>query len=177
MLRYVLAALGLAAISLAQDAPNLAGTWSFTSDDGSSGTIVLHQSGVEFSGAWHTSGSKADSDTLIAAKLYGNTMLLTRAVDDSQQTYILTLSADGKRLEGSGQGSLNHAKLTMQLLSAAPNIKHSSRGSRPARPSGCPPGTVRLRHCWSSLPRFDWALQVRSNCGSWPGTRTATCAT
>ena len=117
MLKPVFAILILASACIAQDTPNIAGTWSFT-QGGANGTIVLGQNGTELSGTWHSS-AKAEPDTLVAAKVYGNTVMLTRAVGSEQQTYILTLSADGKRLDGFGQGSLNHAQLIMVLVAAA----------------------------------------------------------
>src|SRR5215471_4859433 len=117
MIKPVSAILILASACIAQDAPNIAGTWSFT-QGGANGTIALRQNGTELSGTWHSS-AKAEPDTLVAAKVYGNTVMLTRAVGSEQQTYILTLSADGKRLDGFGQGSLNHAQLIMVLVAAA----------------------------------------------------------
>jgi hypothetical protein len=118
MLKPAFVILILASACAAQDAPDIAGTWSFT-QDGTNGTIVLRQNGTELSGTWHTS-VKAEPDTLVAARVYGKTVMLTRAVGSEQQTYILTLSADGKRLDGFGQGALNHAHLLMVLVAAAP---------------------------------------------------------
>jgi hypothetical protein len=121
------AILMLANLAMAQSVPDLSGTWAFTQGDNlASGTIVLYQSGNELSGTWHTAGEKAASDTLVAARILGTTVMLNRAVGGGQNTYILTLSSDGNRLEGVGQGSRNHEKLILVKTGPAPKRPQSA---------------------------------------------------
>jgi len=118
-------------VFFAQSAPDLSGTWAFTrGDNRGSGTVVLYESGSELNGTWHTAAEKNDSDTLVAARLLGTTVILTRAVAQRQDTYILTLSGDGNRLEGFGQGPLNHEKLSMVKTGPAPKTAQSSTAAR-----------------------------------------------
>jgi hypothetical protein len=123
VLRHVIAVLLWTGACLAQAAPNLAGTWAFTQDNNRfSGRVVLRQSGDHFTGTWHTSQGKTEPDTTVSARLYGNTLMLTRLIDkNNQQNYLLTLSADGKHLDGYGQGwFLNHTNLNMTKVADAP---------------------------------------------------------
>ena len=123
MLQRGIAILIFAIACFAQDPRNLAGTWAFTLDENRSiGTIVLRQSGDHLTGTWHINQDKSESDTTLSAKLYGNTVMLTRMIGkDNLQNYVLTLSADGKHLDGYGQGwSLKHANLKMTKTADAP---------------------------------------------------------
>jgi hypothetical protein len=144
VLRLAAAILVFANLCLAQSVPDLSGTWAFTQGDNrSSGTIVLYQSGSELNGTWHTAGEKSASDTLVAARVLGSTVMLNRAVDGIQNSYILTLSSDGNRLEGVGQGRLNHEKLILVKTGPAPKKpqspgtpRHSTSGATGSEPPG-----------------------------------------
>jgi hypothetical protein len=131
VVRRVAVILLLANFSFAQDVPDLSGTWAFTQGDNrASGTIVLYQSGNDLNGTWHTAGEKSASDTLVVARILGTTVMLNRAVGGAQDTYILTLSGDGNRLDGVGQGSLNHEKLIMVKTGPAPKKPQSAGTTR-----------------------------------------------
>jgi hypothetical protein len=101
--------------SAARPATNLSGTWGFTHFDGRfQGVIVLQQTGSSITGTWHTSAGKSEPDSSLAGWVNGNTVTLTRAVGNNQN-YVLTLSTDGTRLDGFGDGwFLNHTNLNMQ---------------------------------------------------------------
>jgi hypothetical protein len=177
MLKPVFVILILASAGVGQDVPDIAGTWSFT-QNGANGTLVLHQNGTEITGTWHTS-LKAEPDTLVAARVYGKTVILTRAVGSEQQTYILTLSADGKRLDGFGQGTLNHAHLMLTWVGAAPksssqpgtrqqsgplDLSRSSQQPEAARPALDAAGKPK-KQTWTGIglppPRgtYNWIIQ------------------
>jgi hypothetical protein len=100
---------------------NLSGTWSFTHSEGRFlGTIEIHQSGPTFSGTWHTSAGKTEPDDPISGRIDGYTITMIRFVG-SNQTFVMTLSADGSRLDGFGNGFfLNHTNLNMQRVGATP---------------------------------------------------------
>jgi hypothetical protein len=101
--------------SAARPATNLSGTWGFTHFDGRfQGVIVLQQTGSSITGTWHTSAGKSEPDSSLAGWVNGNTVTLTRVVGNNQN-YVLTLSTDGTRLDGFGDGwFLNHTNLNMQ---------------------------------------------------------------
>ncbi|HLK68065.1 MAG TPA: hypothetical protein VKU19_31750 [Bryobacteraceae bacterium] len=97
----------------------ISGTWIFTHLDRFEGTIVLRQTGTEFSGTWHTSKGKVEPDDSVAGNIDGNIVNLTRFIEggDNRQTYVLTLSPDGNRLDGFGNGFfINHANLNMERV-------------------------------------------------------------
>lgn len=104
--------------SPAQAVTDLSGVWSFTHAGARfQGTIVLRQTGSFFTGTWHTREGKSEPDTSIAGRVDGNIVSFTRAVGNNQ-TFVLTLSVDGNRLDGFGNGFfLNHTNLTMQRAS------------------------------------------------------------
>jgi hypothetical protein len=78
------------------------------------GTIELRQSGSKVTGTWHTSKGKFEPDSSVAGHVDGNTVTLTRFIGDNQH-YVLTLSSDGHRLDGFGDGwFISHANLNMQ---------------------------------------------------------------
>ena len=78
------------------------------------GTVTLRQDGSEFTGTWHTSKGKTEPDDSVSGRIEGNTVTLWRFIGDSQQHYVLTLSADKSRLDGYGDGYfLNHTNLNM----------------------------------------------------------------
>jgi hypothetical protein len=129
--RSIAAIFLFANVSFAQSVPDLSGTWAFTQGDNrSSGTIVLYQSGSELKGTWHTAGEKSASDTLVAARVLGTAVMLNRAVEGTQNSYILTQSSGGSRLEGVGQGRLNHEKLILVKTGPAPKKPQSGETPR-----------------------------------------------
>ena len=93
----------------------LSGTWSFTHfDDRFQGWITLSQSGSTLQGTWHTSSGKSEPDTPVTGSVDGTAVTLSRSLGDNQQNYTLTLSADGNRLDGFGEGFfLHHTNLSM----------------------------------------------------------------
>jgi hypothetical protein len=105
-------------------AASLSGTWAFTHGEGRFlGTVEIHQNGSTFSGTWHTSAGKSEPDDPISGRIDGNTITMVRFVG-SNQTFVLTLSADGSRLDGFGNGYfLNHTNLNMQRVAATPTAR------------------------------------------------------
>ena len=101
--------------ALGQDPKDLSGTWNFTHfDDRFQGWIALSQSGSSLQGMWHTSSGKSEPDTLVSGSVDGTAVTLRRIFDANQQSYALTLSADGTRLDGFGEGYfLHHTNLNM----------------------------------------------------------------
>jgi hypothetical protein len=99
----------------AQGSKDLSGTWSFTHfDDRFQGSITLRQSGSALEGTWHTSSGKSEPDTSVTGSINGTTVTLKRLLGPNQQTYTLTLSADGNGLDGFGEGYfLHHTNLNM----------------------------------------------------------------
>jgi hypothetical protein len=110
---------------------DLSGTWSFTHfDDRFQGQITLTQSGSTLQGTWHTSSGKSEPDTLVTGSVDGTAVTLSRSLGPNQQNYALTLSADGNRLDGFGDGFfLNHTNLSMTRSGAA-------------KPATAPPSTT-----------------------------------
>jgi len=115
----------------AQGPKGLSGTWSFTHfDDRFEGWIALRQSGSELQGTWHTSSGKSEPDTLVTGSVDGTAVTLRRFLGPNQQSYALTLSADGNRLDGFGEGYfLHHTNLNMAR-------------SGDAKPATAPPSTT-----------------------------------
>jgi hypothetical protein len=118
---------------------DLSGTWSFTHfDDRFQGWIALRQSGSALQGTWHTSSGKSEPDTLVTGSVDGTAVTLRRSLGPNEQSYALTLSADGNRLDGFGEGYfLHHTNLNMtrsgdtkpatappSTTSTAPSAKH-----------------------------------------------------
>jgi hypothetical protein len=103
------------ACALAQEPKDLSGTWSFTHfDDRFQGWIALCQSGSTLQGRWHTSSGKSEPDTLVSGSVDGTAVTLNRFLGPNQQSYALTLSTDGNRLDGFGEGYfLHHTNLNM----------------------------------------------------------------
>src|SRR5580704_11897450 len=117
MVRHCIAAMILSAcVSFAQATTDLSGTWGFThANDRFGGWVVLRQSGSTFQGTWHTSRGKSEPDDVVTARVDGNTVTLWRFIGNNKQSFVLTLSADGNRLDGFGDGYfLNHTNLSMQ---------------------------------------------------------------
>jgi hypothetical protein len=128
--KYVLSAPETPApVSPAQPVTGLSGTWAFTHAEGRfQGTIELRQTGSTITGTWHTSVGKIEPDDPLAGRVDGHTVTLTRFVGNNQ-TFVLTLSVDGNRLDGFGDGYfLNHTNLNMQRASlTAPASSTSSK--------------------------------------------------
>ena len=110
---------------------DLSGTWSFTHfDDRFQGEITLRQSGSTLEGTWHTSSGKSEPDTPVTGSVDGTAVTLKRLLGTNQQSYALTLSADGNRLDGFGEGYfLHHTNLNMSR-------------SGDAKPATAPPSTT-----------------------------------
>jgi hypothetical protein len=119
------------ACPFAQEPHDLSGTWSFTTfDDRFQGRIVLCQSGSKLQGTWHTSSGKSEPDTSVTGNVDGTAVTLTRLLGSNQQTYTMTLSADGNRLDGFGEGYfLHHTNLNMTRTGDA-------------KPAAAPPSTT-----------------------------------
>lgn len=111
---------------------DLSGTWSFTHfDDRFQGWITLRQSGSTLQGTWHTSSGKSEPDTPVTGSVDGAAVTLLRSLGPNQQSYALTLSADGNQLDGFGEGYfLHHTNLNM------------TRNGAP-KPATAPPSTTR----------------------------------
>ena len=124
--------------ALSQAAKDLSGTWSFTHfDDRFQGWIALRQSGSTLQGTWHTSSGKSEPDTLVTGSVEGTAVTLRRSLGQNQQSYSLTLSADGKRLDGFGEGYfLHHTNLNMTR----------SGDAKPAMTARSTTSTVTPRH-------------------------------
>ena len=116
----------------AQGLHDLSGTWSFTHfDDRFQGSITLRQSGSTLQGTWHTSSGKSEPDTEVTGSVDGAAVTLRRSLGPNQQTYAMTLSADGNQLGGFGEGYfLHHTNLSMTRNAAA-------------KPATAPPSTTR----------------------------------
>jgi hypothetical protein len=114
-----------------QGSKDLSGTWSFTHfDDRFQGSIVLRQSGSALEGTWHTSSGKSEPDTVVTGSVDGAAVTLKRSLGTNQQSYALTLSGDGTRLDGFGEGYfLHHTNLNMTR-------------SGDAKPATAPPSTT-----------------------------------
>ena len=93
----------------------LSGTWNFTHFDGRfQGWIALRQSGSTLEGTWHTSTGKSEPDSVVTGSVDGTAVTLKRSLGSNEQSYALTLSADGNRLDGFGDGYfLHHTNLNM----------------------------------------------------------------
>jgi hypothetical protein len=115
----------------AQEPKDLSGTWSFTHfDDRFQGWIALRQSASALQGTWHTGSGKSEPDTLVTGSVDGTAVTLRRSLGPNQQSYALTLSADGNRLDGFGEGYfLHHTNLNMTR-------------SGDAKPTTAPPRTT-----------------------------------
>src|SRR5579872_501986 len=132
-----------ACTGLAQAGTDLSGSWGFTcADDHFQGWIVLHQSESEstFRGTWHTSKGKLEPDDEVTSRVDGDTVTLWRFIGNNRQSFVLSLSADGNRLGGFGDGYfLNHTNLNMQrsgVSAASPKTSASSVRKAPGDLSG-----------------------------------------
>jgi len=117
--------------ALGHGSKDLSGSWSFTHfDDRFQGWIDLRQSGSALQGTWHTSSGKSEPDTSVTGSVDGTAVTLKRSLGSNEQSYTLTLSADGNRLDGFGEGYfLHHTNLNMTR-------------SGDTKPTTAPPGTT-----------------------------------
>jgi hypothetical protein len=101
---------------------DISGSWIFRHDaDHFQGTIALKQSGAEVVGTWHTAAGGPEPDTEVSGQVEGDTLYLRRSLGDAEQRYVLTISADGNRIDGFGYlWLLNHTDLS---LTRAPQKK------------------------------------------------------
>ena len=186
MLKSAVSILIFVNLSFAQNTPDLIGTWAFTQGDNRiTGTVVLYQSGSELKGTWHTAGEKIASDTLVAARILGTTVVLNRAFEGGQNTYILTLSSGGNRLEGVGQRSLNHEKFVMVKTGPAPKKpqsvtpKNTANAAGSQAPGSAPPDVLPkfTKQKWMGIglppPRgtYKWVVQSVAIHGSKSGKK------
>ena len=113
--------MGNPAPAAGQGPHDLSGTWNFTHfDDRFQGSITLRQSGSTLQGKWHTSSGKSEPDTEVTGSVDGAAVTLQRSLGSNQQSYALTLSADGNSLDGFGEGYfLHHTNLNMTRRGAA----------------------------------------------------------
>jgi hypothetical protein len=97
---------------------DLSGAWTFTHfNDRFLGTVTLRREGSYFTGVWHTSKGKVEPDDTVSCRVDGNTVTLWRFIGNDKQNFVLTLAADGSRLDGFGDGYfLNHTNLNMQRV-------------------------------------------------------------
>ena len=111
---------------------DLSGTWSFTHfDDRFQGSIILSQSGSTLQGTWHTSSGKSEPDTSVTGSVDGAAVTISRSLGSNQQSYSLTLSSDGNRLDGFGEGFfLHHTNLNMTRSGAAKPATTPPSGTR-----------------------------------------------
>jgi hypothetical protein len=118
--------------AVAHGPQDLSGTWNFTHfDDRFQGWITLRHSGSTLEGTWHTSSGKSEPDTPVTCSVDGAVVTLQRSLGSNQQSYSLTLSADGNRLDGFGEGYfLHHTNLNMTR-------------SEPVKPTTAPPSRNR----------------------------------
>jgi len=132
---------------------DLSGVWLFTHVNGRfEGTIVLTQAGSGLTGRWHTGKGKSEPDTAVSGYIDGSRVILTRFIDNNQQNYALTLSPDGNRLDGFGDGwFINHANLNMQR----------SAGTAPPR-TAAPAAARTGDHLSFPPPRGTWKWAIQS---------------
>ena len=128
--------------------PDVSGTWTFINvGDRFLGTIVLQQSGSAVTGVWHTEAGKSEPDSPLSGRIDGNILYFTRSLGNLEQKYVLTISTDGNRIDGFGDGwGISHANLNMTRvlphgadLSGAWTFRHvggSFRGTITLRQSG-----------------------------------------
>src|SRR5579872_435634 len=175
-MKYCIAAMILSACAgSAHAATDLSGTWGFThADDRFQGWVVILQSGPIFRGTWHTSKGKVEPDDVVTGRIDGNTVTLWRFIGDNRQSFTLTLSADGNRLDGFGDGFfLNHTNLSMQrspvnAASAAASdatVRKDKRNTNAA-------GPVDLSGLWTfthANDRFQGTVAIRQDGSEFTG--------
>jgi hypothetical protein len=173
MLRHCIAAMILSAcVGSGQATTDLSGTWGFThADDRFQGWVVLRPLGSTYQGTWHTSKGKSEPDDVVTARVDGNTVTLWRFIGNNRQSFTLTVSADGNRLDGFGDGFfLNHTNLSMQrspVSAAAP-----APAVRKDQSSGVP-AAVDLSGQWSftcANDRFQGTVTLRQDGSEFTGT-------
>jgi hypothetical protein len=173
MLKICIAAIILSAcVGSAQTPTDLSGTWGFThADDRFQGWVVIQQSGPTFRGTWHTSRGKSEPDDQITGRVDGNTVTLWRFIGNNRQSFALTLSADGTRLDGFGDGYfLNHTNLNM-LRSAAKSAPPTASAASAPRDRRTAP--IDLSGRWSftcANDQFQGTITLRQDGSDFTGT-------
>jgi hypothetical protein len=162
-----------ACVGSAQATTDLSGTWGFThADDRFQGWVVLRPLGSTYQGTWHTSKGKSEPDDVVTARVDGNTVTLWRFIGNNRQSFTLTVSADGNRLDGFGDGFfLNHTNLSMQrspVSAAAP-----AASTPTVRKNQRAPAPVDLSGQWSftcANDRFQGTVTLRQDGSEFTGT-------
>jgi hypothetical protein len=176
MLRPFITAMILSAcLGLAQGTTDLSGTWGFTcADDHFQGWVVIHQSGPTFRGTWHTSKGKVEPDDQVTGRLDGNTVTLWRFIGDNRQSFTLTLSDDGTRLDGFGDGFfLNHTNLNMQRSETTVASPVASAASVKKAPRNAAASAADLSGLWIFThfnDRFQGTVLLRQDGSEFTGT-------
>jgi len=100
---------------------DISGRWTFRHiGDRFQGMITLKQSGSAVVGTWHTEIGKSEPDNEISGQVEGDTVYLRRSLGDEEQRYVLTISADGNRIDGFGYGwFLDHTNLNLTRTPSA----------------------------------------------------------
>jgi hypothetical protein len=142
-------------------ATDLTGTWGFThANDQFQGWVVLRQSGEVLQGTWHTSRGKDEPDDAVSGRVDGNTLTLWRFIGNDKQVFVLTLSEDGNRLDGFGDGYfLRHTNLNMLRSAASPASPPATVFKDTAAP------TADLSGLWT-FTHFKIASKARSRCAA-----------
>jgi hypothetical protein len=124
--RFAIAAILLTVGAMAVQArTSVSGTWTFTCvGNRFQGTITLQQSGPTVMGWWRTEVGKSEPDTSVSGEIRGNTIYLTRSIGNLQQKYVLTISPDGNKIYGYGDGwGINHADMNMERSGSAEPVQ------------------------------------------------------
>jgi hypothetical protein len=175
-MKYFVAAVILSSCAgFAQTTPDLSGTWSFTcADDRFGGWVTIHQSESIFRGTWHTSRGKSEPDDTVTGRVDGNTVTLWRFIGDNRQSFDLTLSPDGNRLDGFGEGYfLNHTNLNMLRNAATSSPTASAAAVRKDQSKAAGAATLDLSGLWVFThfnDRFQGTVLLRKDGADFTGT-------
>ena len=139
------------ASALVQYPGDMSGTWNFTHfDDRYQGWITLRQSGSTLQGTWHTSRGKSEPDTAVSGSVHGTAVTLWRSLGPNQQSYALTLSVDGSRLDGFGEGYfLHHTNLNMTRSAATKAATDPASTTRKGARDASPAMAANLSGLWT----------------------------
>ena len=153
---------------------NVSGGWTFTHVNGRfTGTITLEQTGVTLRGTWHTATGKVEADSALAGRLERSTVYLTRTFGNLKQEYVLTVSSDGERIEGYGDGwGVRHGDLMLRRMGRAGSGPAAATISGSAPPRAQAPADAGPRAWYEVAPRkgeeWKWALQSVKSPGANP---------
>lgn len=114
-----------------------------------------------------TSSGKSEPDTLVTGSVDSTAVTLRRVLGPNQQSYALTLSADGNRLDGFGEGYfLHHTNLNMTRSRDAKPVT-APPSTTPRRPPQCQFGDAELQSVASAcLIAARARMRVESSVGS-----------